>query len=547
MHKFSRLIYILILAFFIPNVYASGGYDARFDINFEKHLLNFNIKLDKGYKIYSNDPGEVGFPTKIDIALSENLSRWQVIWPAPEKEYFHGTMYHYIYFGNVSIPVEITAEDPSRPVIIRGNITYAICADSCVPVSQDIDLDIGYIASSESTMIWILLAGIIGGAILNLMPCVLPVLMLKIFGVINNRGAGYRGHLIATICGIFSTFLLLGSLTFWLKSIGITFGLGANFQAPQFVIILCIIMVVFTSSILGRFEITLPNFITSGLSNMQFKGEYVGSFVSGIIATIFATPCTAPFLGTAISFAMTAEFAQIMLVFMSIALGFSLPYILLLIAPWMLNFLPKPGPWMLNFKKVLALAMIATILWLLSILQAQLGMRATFGVLMLLFLIKFVFEQENIRKPIRILLAAILFIGAMYLPTMASEEDQAKINEELQLWEPFDPVKLQQYINHGQIVIVDVTADWCMTCKYNKFILWNRSKTIKLLNDNHIITMRGDLTKPSHIIHEYLKANRVYGIPFDVVYGPKMKYGIALPTVVKYGDLVEVLKKVGME
>lgn len=547
MRKFSRLLNVLILALFIPNVHASGGYDARFDMKFEGDLLYFNIKLDEGYKIYGKDHGEGGFPTRIDIAASENLRSAHVIWPVPKKEYFHGTMYHYIYFGDVSIPMEIKADDPARPVIIRGTITYAICNDSCVPVSQDINLDIGYIASSEHTMIWMLIAGVIGGAILNLMPCVLPVLMLKIFNIINNRGKGYRAYLVATICGIFSTFLLLGYLTFWLKSLGITFGLGANFQAPQFVIILCIIMVIFTSNILGRFEITVPDFMASKLSQVKFKSEYVSSFASGVIATIFATPCTAPFLGTAISFAMTAEFAQIMSVFFSIALGFSLPYILLIIAPWVLNFLPKPGLWMVNFKKILAMVMIATILWLLSILQAQLGVRAMVGLLMLLFLIKFVFEQKNIRKPLRIIMAVVLFAAAMYLPTMASEEDQAKINEELQLWEPFDMEKLQQYVNHGQIVVVDITADWCMTCKYNKFMLWNRTKTITLLKKNHVITMRGDVTSPSPIIHEYLRANRVYGIPFDVVYGPNARHGIILPTIVKYGDLVDVLKRVGME
>ena len=315
MYKFSRLLYFFILSLFISNVYASVGYDARFDIKFENNLLHFNIDLDQGYKIYSNDPGEVGFPTKIDLTDSENLHSSQVIWPVPEKEYYHGTMYHYIYFGKVSIPVEVQANDPSQPVVIRGRITYAICNDSCVPVTQDIEVDIGYIAGTNITMIWILLAAVMGGAILNFMPCVLPVLMLKIFGVINHRGVGYRGHLLATIAGIFVSFLALGYLTFWLKSIGVAFGLGANFQSPQFVIILCIIMVIFTSNLLGRFEIALPDFMASKLAQAKFKSEYIGAFISGIIATIFATPCTAPFLGTAISFAMTAEFYQIMLVF----------------------------------------------------------------------------------------------------------------------------------------------------------------------------------------------------------------------------------------
>ena len=504
MSKLSRLLSIFILLSFTHSTYASSGYDTRFDIKVENSILQFNIKLDDGYKIYSNEPGDVGFPTQIDLRESENLKNSTVIWPIPEKEYFNGTMFHYIYLGEVSIPVKIEVEDISRPIIIKGIITYAICSDKCVPVTQNIELNIGKIQDGTYDMLWILMAAVIGGMILNFMPCVLPVLMLKIFGIINNRNYGYRLHLIATICGIFSTFFLLGYLTFWLKSIGVSFGMGANFQSPQFVIILCIIMVIFTSNLLGRFEIAVPELISSKLSSYRFKTAYISSFASGVIATIFATPCTAPFLGTAISFAMTAEFLQIMQIFTSIALGFSAPYILLLIAPEMLNFLPRPGPWMLQFKRVLALAMVCTILWLLSILNTQLGFRAMLGVLMLLALIKFIFEQGGIKKSVRLLVGIVLFIGAMYLPNMASQEDQTKINEETALWEPFDQVRLDNYINEGKIVVVDITADWCLTCKYNKFIFWNRAKTIKLLSGSNIIAMRGDLTNPSTVIHDYL-------------------------------------------
>jgi len=244
---------------------------------------------------------------------------------------------------------------------------------------------------------------------------------------------------------------------------------------------------------------------------------------------------------------MTAEFLQIMQIFTSIALGFSAPYILLLIAPEMLNFLPRPGPWMLQFKRVLALAMVCTILWLLSILNTQLGFRAMLGVLMLLALIKFIFEQGGIKKSVRLLVGIVLFIGAMYLPNMASQEDQTKINEETALWEPFDQVRLDNYINEGKIVVVDITADWCLTCKYNKFIFWNRAKTIKLLSGSNIIAMRGDLTNPSTVIHDYLASKGVYGIPFDIVYGPQAKNGIILPPIVRYNDLSEALDKASAE
>lgn len=546
MYKLSRYIakifYFLTLSYFSSNVYAGVGYETRFDVKFENNHLYFNIKLDYGYKIYGNEAGDTGLPTKISLDPSQNLRKWQVVWPVPEKEYYHGTMYHYIYQGNISIPVHLEIANVSDPVMVKGLITYAICKEQCVPVTQEIEVDLGIISESND-MLWILLAAFLGGMILNFMPCVLPVLMLKIFSIISNRDAGYRSYLIATIGGIFTSFLLLGYSAFWMKSLGIKMGMGANFQTPQFVIILTIIMTVFTSNILGRLEIVLPNFISSKLATTKFKDAYISAFASGVIATIFATPCTAPFLGTAITFAMTAEFIQIMEIFSAIALGFSMPYILLIISPELLRLLPKPGAWMEIFKKLLAVAMIMTILWLLSILHSQLGLRATIGVLMLLFLIKFTFEQKQMHIALRYALAIILFTGAMYLPTTASEEDQIAINEQLELWKPFDQKLLERSIAEGKIVIVDITADWCMTCKYNKFMLWNRSNTVKLLTDPDIIAMRGDLTRPSHMIHLYLEAMGVYGIPFDIVYGPSAKHGIVLPTIVGYEDLVKAVER----
>ena len=549
MHKLSRYVvkifYILILSYIPSNVYAGEGYEARFNVKFENDRLYFNIELDDGYKIYGHDVGDMGMPTNISLDPSQNLKKWQVIWPEPEKEYFHGTMYHYIYQGNISIPVELYTKNHLDPVIVKGAITYAICKEQCIPVSQEIDMHLGVISDSPSIILWPLIAALIGGLILNLMPCVLPVLMLKIFNIISNRDSNYRMHLIATIAGIFFSFLSLGLVTVWMRSLGVVMGMGANFQAPQFVIILTIIMTIFTSNILGRFEIALPEFITSRLAAAKFKSAYIGAFASGVIATIFATPCTAPFLGTAITFAMTAEFMQIMEIFFMIGLGFSSPYILLIISPELLRFLPKPGVWMETFKKILAIAMIITIMWLLSILQSQLGIRATIGVLMMLFLIKFTFEQERINLVLRYIFAIILFAGAMYLPTTASEEDQAGINEQLSLWRSFDNAELERSINQGRIVVVDITADWCMTCKYNKLMLWNRAKTMKLLNDPNIVVMRGDLTRPSHAIHRYLESMRVYGIPFDIVYGPSARHGIILPTIASYDDLVKAIEMAG--
>lgn len=538
-----KILCIFSLANFTYNVYGSSGYNSRFDIKFIEGVLNFTIKLDPGFKIYGNEASDAGMPTHIDLTGSKNLHNYQIIWPIPKKEYFHGMMFHYIYEGDVKIPVELKAETPSTSLDIKGIITYAICNDTCVPVTQEIELHIDSLENKKNNFIWVLVAALLGGMILNVMPCVLPVLMLKIFSITTNRNTGYKKHLFATIIGIFATFLTLALLTIWLKSLGIVFGMGATFQSPQFIIILCVIMVIFVSNLLGRIEVNVPDIVSSKLLGIDFINIYISSFMSGVISTIFATPCTAPFLGTAVSFAMTAEVGQIIQIFSFIALGFSMPYILLIIAPQLLYLLPKPGPWMLHLKKILALVMIITILWLLSILQVQLGLRATAGVIMLLLLMKFIFEQANIPRILRFLLGAILFFACMYLPEMAAQEDQAKINKEIKLWQPFSAYELQQALGAGKVVVVDFTADWCMTCRYNHFRLWDRTKTIKLLREQNIIAMKGDLTNRSPILQKYLHERRVYGIPYDVVYGPNAPSGIELPTMASYEDVKNAIAR----
>jgi suppressor for copper-sensitivity B len=348
------------------------------------------------------------------------------------------------------------------------------------------------------------------------------------------------------MAGIFTVFISLGYLTSILKSIVMIFGIGGNFQQPEFIIILCLLMTFFTSNVLGRTHITLPEQFSTKLNNVKFNNMLFNSFASGAIAAIFSTPCTAPFLGTAISFAMTSETEQIMQIFGAIALGFSSPYIMLIITPRLGEILPKPGPWMESFKRILALCMILTIFWLLNVLWNQIGYRATLGTALLLILIKFIFEQRQINYASRSVALILLVCGLLYLPGIATEQDYEKSVAQDLLWKDFSTEELARAKDDGKIIVVDITASWCVTCKYNDLFLWSRNRTMLMLKNDKIIAFRGDVTTPVQEIEEYLKSYGVYGIPFNIVYGPNAKEGIVLPVIPSYDELQKALEEAGL-
>src|SRR5881396_768250 len=223
-----------------------------------------------------------------------------------------------------------------------------------------------------------LLFGFLGGIILNLMPCVLPVISLKIFGFIQQAGQSRQKILrsgVAFTIGIFAWFITLALLLIALKSAGrdVTWG-GFQFTNAYFVLALSVIVLVFALNLFGVFEISLPQSMTRGLLSTTERKDDLGSFFQGIFATVLATPCTAPFLGTALGFAFSQSPAIILSMFVAIAAGMSAPYLLLSAQPAWLRFLPKPGPWMLHVKQFMGFLLLATLLFLLYVLGAQRGL-----------------------------------------------------------------------------------------------------------------------------------------------------------------------------
>lgn len=348
-----------------------------------------------------------------------------------------------------------------------------------------------------------LLIALLGGLILNLMPCVLPVLSIKVLGALSHGGAE-RGHVraafLASATGILASFLALAAAAVAVKSAGQAVGWGIQFQQPIFLAVMIALLLLFATNLWGWFEIRLPSALMSVGGGGIAHHTLLGHFLSGAFATLLATPCSAPFLGTAVGFALARGPAEIIAIFAALGLGMALPYLAVALWPDAARHLPKPGAWMVAVKKVMAAALAATALWLASILATQTGL-----------------------------------LGGVTTAATASKADIA--------WTTFDQGALAQAVSEGRVVFVDVTADWCITCKVNKAAVIERGEVAKRLTSGAVQAMRADWTKPDDGIARYLASFNRYGIPFNAVYGPGAPTGIALSELLSEADVLAALDK----
>jgi suppressor for copper-sensitivity B len=347
-----------------------------------------------------------------------------------------------------------------------------------------------------------LLVALLGGLILNLMPCVLPVLSIKVLGALSHGGAE-RGHVrasfLASAAGIVASFLALAAAAIAIKAAGQAVGWGIQFQQPVFLAVMITLLLLFAANLWGAFEIRLP----AALMNVGPSGvahhTLLGHFLSGAFATLLATPCSAPFLGTAVGFALARGSLEILAIFTALGVGMAVPYLALAAWPDLARRLPKPGAWMVAVKKAMGVALAATALWLGSILATQTSL-----------------------------------LG------LASPQAEGKTAI---AWAPFDQGALKQAVADGKVVFVDVTADWCITCKVNKAMVVERGEAAKRLSGGGVLPMRADWTTPDDGIARYLASFSRYGIPFNAVYGPGAPDGIALPELLTEAEVLAALDK----
>ena len=405
-----------------------------------------------------------------------------------------------------------------------------------------------------------LLFGFLGGLILNLMPCVLPVISLKIFGFVQQAGQSRQRILrsgIAFTLGIFAWFIALAVLLIALKGAGrdVTWG-GFQFTNPYFVLVLSVIVLVFALNLFGVFEVSLPQSVTRSLLSTSERKDLLGSFFQGMFATVLATPCTAPFLGTALGFAFTQSAAIILAMFVAVAAGMSAPYLLLSAQPAWLRFLPKPGPWMVHVKQFMGFLLLATLLFLIYVLGAQRGLEGAIWASCFLLVISvacwmkgaFVVPTATAMKRIVLFVLMLLLVIGSGVYFIGGKFQSAKIaSADSQLrgdWQPFTPERLQSELEQGRTVFVDFTAAWCLTCKFNEASVLEAQDVREAFQRHGIVKMKADWTNGDPVITKLLQQFGRPGVPLYVLYPAKNEEPLVVPEVLTQGLIRDQLETV---
>ena len=414
--------------------------------------------------------------------------------------------------------------------------------------------------STSSELLRFLIFGFIGGFILNLMPCVLPVISLKIFGFIQQAGQSrariFRSGL-AFIAGIFVWFLGLALVLVIIKSAGGQPVWAAQFTNPYFVLAMSAVVLVFALNLFGVFEINLPQWFSRRAVAAESAHGDAGSFFQGVFATILATPCTAPFLGTALGFAFTQSAIVILSIFASIALGMSLPYFLLSAQPAWLKFLPKPGPWMLRVKQLMGFLLIATLLFLLSVLGAQRGVAALIWTCAFLLVLSvacwlkgvFVTPSASARTRGSVLLVIVLlvigsayyFIGEKFKSASIAASSTASVGSG---WAKFTPERLASELQQGHPVFIDFTAEWCITCKFNESTVLETAAVRAAFSEHQIVKLKADWTNGDPAITKLLKQFGRPGVPLYVLYPGGTAQPYVFPELLTKNIVLEKLETV---
>ncbi|MGX9458587.1 protein-disulfide reductase DsbD family protein [Photobacterium damselae subsp. damselae] len=402
-------------------------------------------------------------------------------------------------------------------------------------------------ALQNDSLLKVIGLALLGGLILNIMPCVLPVLGMKLSSVISAKGLErrqIRAQFIASALGILVSFWLLAGFLALLKVSGQALGWGVQFQSPWFIGAMMIITGLFAANMLGLFEIRLSSNTNTWLAT-RGGNSYGGHFVQGMFATLLATPCSAPFLGTAVAFALGANYLILFAIFTALAVGMAAPWLLIALFPQLANALPKPGMWMNTVKTIFGLMMLVTSLWLLSLMANFFSLKIVIviGVIALALLLSQLWRIKGKR-------ATLLTVGFLIIVTAIgliigslTADKWAKPLPQDHHWTPLNVEQIKQDVAQGKTVFVDVTADWCITCKANKVGVILQEPVYSALDQENIVLMRGDWTKPSDYVTNFLQSHGRFGVPFNIVYGPAAPNGIELPVILTSEQVLDALKQ----
>ena len=386
---------------------------------------------------------------------------------------------------------------------------------------------------------WLLFA-FIGGLILNVMPCVLPVLSLKVLAFVRQageeRGRTFRLGLAYTV-GVLASFAALAAVLVALRAAGLQVGQGFQLQEPRFVVIMAGVVFALSLSLLGVYTIELPGTAVNQLDRIGRREGLPGAFLSGVLSTALATPCTAPYLGGALAFAFTQPVALVVAIFLAAGGGLAAPYLLLSVNPGLLRFMPRPGRWMLIFEQLMGFVMLGFTLWLLSVLGSQTGAAGVVVALEFLLLLGVgcwligLAERSGAGR-VRWMgaLAAALALAALgyaAFPERYLRETKGRPGEGSATairaggkiaWEPFSVARVEQLVRARRTVFVDFTAEWCQTCKFNEWKTLETDRVRDLFARHQVVALKADWTSRDESIGRVLAQFGSSGVPLYVIF-----------------------------
>ncbi|MGB7548385.1 MAG: thioredoxin family protein [Terracidiphilus sp.] len=395
------------------------------------------------------------------------------------------------------------------------------------------------------------LLAFLGGLLLNLMPCVFPVLFLKGLALVNSGNQErhkLRAHGFLYAAGIVVSFWVLVAVLLGLRAAGSTLGWGFQFQSPVFLALMAGLLFFLGLSLAGQFEIGLT--LTSAGGSLAAKHGYTGSFFTGVLAVVVATPCTAPFMGAAIGYALSASAAVTFAVFTALALGLAAPYVALTLQPAWTRILPKPGAWMEVLRQAISVPIFLTVIWLAWVMAQAYG-AGVLAALLVSFLLLAIAGWFLGRWPAKrwaTVVAALIVLGVVGLSIFASRKmvtasETLSPPETQGAWQPWSQAAVDQALAQGRPVFVDFTAKWCLSCQVNERVALAQPEVRKAFAEANVVLLRADWTQHDDAITQALTALNRSGVPAYALYAPGQTSPQMLPEVLTPGIVTDALAK----
>tara|TARA_Y100000590_G_scaffold463244_1_gene629530 strand:- start:2241 stop:4280 length:2040 start_codon:yes stop_codon:yes gene_type:complete len=388
-------------------------------------------------------------------------------------------------------------------------------------------------------IITFLFIALIGGLILNVMPCVFPVLSIKLMSVLETKKTETRISFLITSIGIITSFILLAFIFSLMRQSNMNIYWGMQFQQPFFIMIIAMIISSFMLNMFGFFEFRLPSFINLSRLNSFGNNKYTKPFFNGFLATILATPCSAPFVGSAITVAFTQSTIIMFIIFFAMGFGMSIPYLLISLFPNLVNILPKPGKWMKYIKYFMGLLLLVALLWISNIILNHFNYYFIIASICLLIISIFILIN-NFYKTILTFIVLTIFFS---LPFFSIFNQKLTLSHDKD-WKNFLLIDFNDLILTNEIIFIDITADWCATCQFNKMNILNKKEIKEIFSKNNVIKVRADWSVPNNKIEMFLSKHNRFGIPFNAFFSKKYPKGIILSELLSEKEMLKVVEEI---